>query len=105
MQSRIFQHALIPSVVYVWVQHALTLGLSEFCYELTPGSGSAVFLTLGYSHVSLWVEYMRVLAHWRGNISAQVYINPYCSLDPFLVKHVLTPFLPHVHNPFYVYLS
>ena len=48
---------------------------------------------------------MCVLAHWRGNISAQVYINPYCSLYSFLVKHVLTPFLPHGHNPFYGYLS
>ena len=48
---------------------------------------------------------MCVLAHWRGNISAQVYINPYCSRDSFLVKHVLTPFLPHGHNPFYGYLS
>ena len=60
MQSSIFQHALIPSVVYVWIQRVLTLGLSEFCYELTPGSGSDVLLTLGYSPVNLWVEYMGV---------------------------------------------
>ena len=43
---RIVQQALILCVFYVWVQHALTLGLSEFCCELTPGSGTAIILTL-----------------------------------------------------------